>query len=60
MTFVKELVSILARDVMKMRSRAIPIGKVRWRHHSVEEAIRETEQEMGEQFPGWFERSGTS
>lgn len=60
LTFVEEPVAILARDVRKLRSRAIPIVKVRWRHRSVEEATWETEQEMREQFPGLFEPSGTS
>ena len=60
LTFVEEPFAILARDVRKLRSRAIPIVKVRWRHRSVEEATWETEQEMREQFPGLFEPSGTS
>ncbi|XP_069150110.1 uncharacterized protein [Solanum lycopersicum] len=60
LTFVEEPVAILARDVRKLRSRAIPIVKVRWRHRSVEEATWETEQEMREQFPGLFEPSGPS
>ncbi|XP_069145980.1 uncharacterized protein [Solanum lycopersicum] len=60
LTFVEEPVAILAIDVRKLRSRAIPIVKVRWRHRSVEEATWETEQEMREQFPGLFEPSGTS
>ena len=60
LTFVEEPVAILARDVRKLRSRAIPIVKVCWRHRSVEEATWEIEQEMREQFPGLFEPSGTS
>ena len=60
LTFVEEPFAILARDVRKLRSRAIPIVKVRWRHRSVEEATWETEQEMREQFPGLFDPSGTS
>ncbi|KAH0672578.1 hypothetical protein KY284_023665 [Solanum tuberosum] len=55
-----EPVAILARDVRRLRSRAIPVVKVRWRHRPVEEATWETEQEMREQFPGLFEPSGTS
>ena len=51
MTFVEEPVAILARDVRKLRSRAIPIVKVRWRHRLVEEATWETEQELESNFP---------
>ena len=60
LTFVEEPVAILARDVRRLRSRAIPVVKVRWRHRPVEEATWETEQEMREQFPSLFEPSGTS
>ncbi|XP_069151995.1 uncharacterized protein [Solanum lycopersicum] len=55
--FVEEPIAILARDMRKLRSRAILIVKVRWRHCSVEEATWETEQEMREQFPDLFEPS---
>ncbi|XP_015159715.1 uncharacterized protein [Solanum tuberosum] len=37
-TFVEEPVAILYRDVRRLRSRAIPVVKVRWRHRPVEEA----------------------
>ncbi|WMV49228.1 hypothetical protein MTR67_042613 [Solanum verrucosum] len=60
LTFVEEPVVIIAKNVKRLRSRAIPVVKVRWRHHPVEEATWETEQEMREQFPGLFEPSGTS
>ncbi|XP_069155859.1 uncharacterized protein [Solanum lycopersicum] len=60
LTFVEEPVAIIARDVRKLRSRAIPIVKVRWRHRSIEKATWETEQEMREQFPGLFEPSDRS
>ncbi|WMV16380.1 hypothetical protein MTR67_009765, partial [Solanum verrucosum] len=46
LTFVEEPVAILARDVRRLRSTAILVVKVRWRHRPVEEATWETEQEM--------------
>ncbi|WMV13828.1 hypothetical protein MTR67_007213 [Solanum verrucosum] len=46
LTFIEELVAILARDVRQLRSRAIPVVKVRWRHCPVEKVTWETEQEM--------------
>ncbi|WMV46012.1 hypothetical protein MTR67_039397, partial [Solanum verrucosum] len=55
LTFVEELIAILASDVKKLCSRAIPVVKVHWRHRLVEEATWETKQEMREQFPGLFE-----
>jgi len=60
LTFVEEPVAILARDVRRLRSRAIPVVKVHWRHRPVEEATWEIEHEMRAQFPGLFEHSGTS
>ncbi|WMV44398.1 hypothetical protein MTR67_037783 [Solanum verrucosum] len=52
--------AILARDVRQLRSRVIPVVKIRWRHRPIEEATWETEQEMREQFPSLFEPSGIS
>ncbi|XP_015159809.1 uncharacterized protein, partial [Solanum tuberosum] len=60
LTFVEEPVAILARDVRRLRSTAIPVVKVRWRHRPVEEATWETEQEMREKFPSLFEPSDWS
>ncbi|WMV14388.1 hypothetical protein MTR67_007773 [Solanum verrucosum] len=53
-------VSMQRRDVRQLRSRAIHLVKVRWRHRPVEEATWETEREMREQFPSLFEPLGTS
>ncbi|WMV08050.1 hypothetical protein MTR67_001435 [Solanum verrucosum] len=36
--YIEEPVVILARDVRRLRSRAIPVVKVHWRHRPVEEA----------------------
>ncbi|WMV18508.1 hypothetical protein MTR67_011893, partial [Solanum verrucosum] len=57
LTFVEEPVAILARDVRRLCSRAIPVVKVRWRHRPVEEATWETEHEMRVQSPDLFEHS---
>ncbi|WMV30770.1 hypothetical protein MTR67_024155 [Solanum verrucosum] len=54
---VEEPVAILSKNVRRLCSRAISVVKVRWRHRPVEEATRETEQEIQEQFPGLFEPS---
>ena len=46
LAFVEEPVSILARDVRRLRSREIPVVKVQWRHRPVEEATWELEHDM--------------
>ncbi|WMV45067.1 hypothetical protein MTR67_038452 [Solanum verrucosum] len=56
--YIEELV--LARDVRRLHSRAIPVVKVHWIHRPVEEATWENEHEMRAQFPSLFEPSGTS
>ncbi|WMV58220.1 hypothetical protein MTR67_051605 [Solanum verrucosum] len=58
--YIEEPVTILVRDVRRLRSRAIHVVKVHWRDRPVEEATWETEHEMRVQFPGLFEPSGTS
>lgn len=58
--FVDELVSILAKDVRRLRFKDIPIVKVQWRHRPVEEANWETEHDMRAQYPYLFKPSGIS
>jgi len=48
-------VQILDRRTKELRGKSIPLVKVLWRNHRVEEATWETEQEMRERFPGLFE-----
>ncbi|XP_015161078.1 uncharacterized protein [Solanum tuberosum] len=58
--YIEEPVAILAIDVRRLRSRAITLIEVHWRHRPVEEATWETEHEIRAQFHGLFEPSGTS
>ena len=58
LTFIEEPIAILARDVRQLHSRSIPVVKVQWRHHPVEEATWEVEREMREQYPSLFEHPG--
>ncbi|XP_059292242.1 uncharacterized protein LOC132045691 [Lycium ferocissimum] len=46
LSFGKESVAILDRQVRKFRSKEIASVKVQWKHHPVEEARRETEVDM--------------
>jgi len=48
LTYIEEQVAILDKVVRQLRSRTIPVVKVRWRHCPVEEATWETEQEVRE------------
>ncbi|WMV41264.1 hypothetical protein MTR67_034649 [Solanum verrucosum] len=54
LTYIKQLVAILARVMRQLRTRAIHVVKVYWRHRLVEEATWEIEQEMQEQFPAYL------
>ncbi|WMV46183.1 hypothetical protein MTR67_039571 [Solanum verrucosum] len=44
--YIGEPVALLVRCVRRLRSRAIPVVKVHWRHRPAEEATWETEHEM--------------
>ncbi|XP_049357343.1 uncharacterized protein LOC125822006 [Solanum verrucosum] len=50
LTYIKETIAILARDVRQLRFRAIRVVRVCWRHCLVEEAIWESERKMREKF----------
>ncbi|KAI5347763.1 hypothetical protein L3X38_000650 [Prunus dulcis] len=55
LTYVEQPVQILDRKMQVLRSREIPFVKVLWRSHTVEEATREPEDQMREQYPYLFE-----
>ena len=59
LTYNEEPVEIIDRDMRKLRSRQIPVVRVRWIRRPVEESTWETEQEMRAQYPRLFEYSGT-
>ncbi|WMV13864.1 hypothetical protein MTR67_007249 [Solanum verrucosum] len=54
LTFIDELIDILARDVRQLRSRAIPVVKVRWRHRLVEEATWRPSRRCGSSSPAYL------
>lgn len=47
-------VQILDRKVKELRNKSIPLVKVLWRNHKVEEATWETEQDMQNRYPELF------
>ncbi|KAI5341526.1 hypothetical protein L3X38_009401 [Prunus dulcis] len=55
LTYEEQPVRILDWKMQVLRSREIPLVKVLWRSHSVEEATWETEDQMREQYPYLFQ-----
>ncbi|CAL2238916.1 unnamed protein product [Prunus armeniaca] len=54
LTYVEQPVQILDWKTQVLRSREIPLVKVLWRSHTVEEATWEPEDQMQEQYPYLF------
>ena len=50
-SYDKEPKAILARDVKRFRNKQVPLVKVLWQHHGMEEAIWELESIMRAQYP---------
>ncbi|KAL5819629.1 hypothetical protein ACOSQ4_023471 [Xanthoceras sorbifolium] len=55
LTYNEEPVKILNREVKELRNKRIPLVKVLWRNHNVEEATWESEEVMRQQYPQLFE-----
>ena len=51
-------VQILAKEVKQLRNKSVPLVKVLWRNHAVEEATWETEEHMRKHYPHLF-KTGT-
>ena len=58
LTFEEEPITILDRQIRKLRSKEIASVKVQWKHRPVEEATWETEADMRSKYPHLFERPG--
>ncbi|KAL5736897.1 hypothetical protein ACOSP7_031354 [Xanthoceras sorbifolium] len=55
LTYKEEPVRILDREIRELRNKKIPLVKVLWRNHKVEEATWESEEVMRQQHPQLFE-----
>ena len=55
LTYVEELVKIVDKKDQVLRTKTIPIVKVLWRNHGVEEASWEAEHNMQSRYPHLFE-----
>ena len=51
LTFEEEPITILDRQIRKLRSKEIASVKVQWKHRPVEEATWETESDMRSKYP---------
>ncbi|KAK8265180.1 hypothetical protein V6Z11_D12G161800 [Gossypium hirsutum] len=54
MTYEEEPISILAREIKELRNKKIPLVKVLWHKHGVEETTWESEDTMKERYPNLF------
>jgi hypothetical protein len=55
LTYVEEPVKIVDKKEQVLRTKTIPIVKVLWRNHGVEEASWEAKHNMQSCYPHWFE-----
>ena len=54
MTYIEHPVQILDKKDQVLRNKTIPLVKVLWRSHSIEEATWEREDEIKEEYPHLF------
>ena len=54
LSYEEKPIEILAREVKKLRNKEIPLVKVLWRNHKVEEATWECKDEMKTNYPELF------
>ena len=54
LTYIEEPVEVLDRQVRKLRSKEIPMVKVKWSQHSSKEATWEVEEHMRAKYPHLF------
>ncbi|TYK03209.1 pol protein [Cucumis melo var. makuwa] len=55
LSYTEQPVEVLARQVKMLRNREIPLVKVLWRNHRMEEATWEREDDMRSRYPELFE-----
>ncbi|KAL5736529.1 hypothetical protein ACOSQ2_031317 [Xanthoceras sorbifolium] len=55
LTYEEEPVEILDREIKELRNKKIPLVKILWRNHNVEEATWESEEVMRQQYTQRFE-----
>ena len=58
LSYVEEPIRIVDYRIKQLRNREIPMVKVVWKNHGVEEATWETEQKMKMDYPQLFHDAG--
>ena len=51
LTYEEEPIEVLDHEVKELRNKKIPLVKVLWRNHKIEEATWESEETMQQQYP---------
>ena len=54
LSYIEKSVNIVDRRIKELRRKDIPIIKVVWRNHGVEEATWETDEKMRKNYPHLF------
>ena len=54
LSYIEEPINIVDRQIKQLRRKAIPMVKVIWQNHRVEEATWETEEKMRKNYPHLF------
>ena len=54
LSYIEELVNIVDRQMKQLRRKDIPMVKVIWQNHVVEEATWESEEKMRKNYPHLF------
>ncbi|XP_028097554.1 uncharacterized protein LOC114297337 [Camellia sinensis] len=60
LSYEEQLVQILDHRDQVLQNKTIPLVKVLWRNHRIEEATWENESQMRAKYPHLFENQGTS
>ena len=58
LSYVEEPITIVDFRVKQLRNCEIPMVKVVWKNHGIEEATWETEEKMKRDYPHLFEDAG--
>ena len=58
LTYEEKPVQLLDRKVKELRNKQIPLVKILWKNHGVEEATWEVEEEMQKKYPDLFTNHG--
>ncbi|XP_027155277.1 uncharacterized protein LOC113755471 [Coffea eugenioides] len=58
LTYEEQPVQILDRKVKELRNKRIPLVKILWRNHDMEEATWELEEDMQKKYPSLFMNKG--